>query len=871
MTPRILGTLAAALAVSAIAVVSPPASAAPAGVDPDRPLGTLWYPGPYQPPEAAPAPAPRAPAPVVAPPVSRPAPAAIVPTPPPVGAPRPETPLGTLWYPGPYDPNRPSAVPAPAASPTPPTSRVPDDKPLGTLWYPGPYQPGATYRPTPVPAQETPREVAPAPRATAPKAAGTTTPRARPQRSGQVKSGEELPVHLSADEMSYDQEHGVVTATGNVEIHHGERRLRADSVTYNQKTDIVTATGNISLVEPGGERIFADRMEITGDLRDAVVEAVGILLTDRSRMAAAGARHSAGLITEMSRGVYSPCNLCAKDPTRPPLWQLKAVKIVHDKSAKTIEYRDAWLEVFGIPVAYTPYFSHPDPTVRRRSGLLAPSFGGSSDLGFVLRVPYYFNISPQQDATVTAIATTEGGDGAAGEYRHRFMKGTLNATGSLIGGDSEKDVRGHIDAKGRFDIDDTWRLGFDANRATDDTYLRRYGFGSPESLNSRLFLEGFRKRNYFAINGYAFQGLRAQDDPGLEPLVLPQIDFNHVGEVDRFGGETSLDVNLLSLTRSDGTDTRRLSIRPAWQRPFIGPLGDLYKVAFALNGDFYYTDDLDRLGKTQYTGFSNRIVPQVMFDWRYPLIRPGSTFNHVIEPIVVAFYSPNGGNPAEIPNEDSRELEFDDTNLFSPNKFSGIDRIESGPRISYGVKWGVYGNGGGSTSFFVGQSYRPRTDDTFSIGSGLEEKFSDIVARVRISPADYLRLIYRTRFASDNFTPKRNEVSFSAGVPAFNVGAGYLFLEPTQGSEFPGREEITYSASSQLNRSWRVSFNGINDLALSETRVLGAQLTYENECIVVTTDARRTFYQDRDFKPDDQIVLRVVFKTLGEVHTGISP
>jgi len=882
MMPRFLGRMIAICTVSAGVVAVPAAYAATAGdADPNRPLGTLWYPGPYQPPTPVPAPV-AAPPPVPQPaPLPRrdpePAPAPVpvaVPAPPSVGGPELGKPLGTLWYPGAYDPAKPTAVPVPAPViaptpkpvvapvPAPPPPRVPNDKPLGTLWYPGPYDPGAAIRPAPVPAAATQPTAGAPPAPVAPRSAAG---------AGKTKIDPSLPVQLSADEMRYDQEQGLVTASGNVEIVHGQRRLRADTVTYNQKTDIVSATGNVSLTEPGGERIFGDRMEITGDLRDATIEAIGIIMTDRSRIAAAGARRSSGVVTEMRQGVYSPCELCKTDPTRPPLWQVKAVKIVHDADTKTIEYRDAWLEVFGVPVAYTPYFSHPDPTVKRKSGFLAPSFGGSSDLGFSIRTPYYFNISPSQDATVTALVTAEAGSGGIGEYRQRFRKGSFDATGSLVGGDSEKEVRGHIDAKGRFDLDDTWRLGFDVNRATDDTYLRRYGFGSPDSLNSRLFTEGFRKRNYFAANAYAFQGLRATDDPGLEPLVLPMVDYNHVGETDRFGGETVLDVNLLAITRTDGSDTRRLSIRPGWRLPFIGPLGDAYKVSLSLNGDFYHVDELEREGKTKFTGASGRVVPQVMVDWRYPFVKAGATFNHVVEPIAVVAYSPNGGNSLNIPNEDSREIEFDDTNLFSSNKFSGIDRVEGGARVNYGVKWGVYGKGGGSTSFFIGQSYRPRSDDTFATGTGLEENFSDIVGRVRISPGPYLNLVYRTRLDTDNFTQKRNEVALTAGVPALSVSANYLFIVGQQDSEFGGREEIVYSASSRLNRFWRIAFSGVNDLVANETRAVGAQLIYENECIVLTTDARRTFYEDRDLKPSDQISFHVVLKTLGEVRTGISP
>ncbi|MDA0306935.1 MAG: LPS assembly protein LptD [Proteobacteria bacterium] len=840
-----------------------------------KPLGTLWYPGPYTPPISTPDSPPLAtPAPAPAPSVN-PAPVFSAPTP--IRAAQPGKPLGTLWYPGSYDPKnlKPVPQPTPFAKPTPAPVLAPRPtiKPLGTLWYPGPYE-----------SQGDPKTVIPPKPVQFPSPSIVNGPASvsSPAPATKIRSGEatpDLPIHLSADEMSFDQETGLVKATGNVEIINGPRRLLANSITYNQKTELVTASGNIQLFEPGGEKIFGQHMEVSGDLRDAVIETIAIILADKSRIAAVGARRSAGNITEMRKGVYSPCNLCKDDPSKAPLWQLKAVKIIHDKNNKTIEYRDAWLEIYGIPVAYSPYLSHPDPTVKRKSGFLAPTFGGSSDLGFVGKIPYYINISPQNDATVTALITGDGGSGAIGEYRHRFKTGYLNVNASLIGGDPviEDDtdtnlgIRGHIDSEGRFDINRTWRWGFDLNRATDDTYLRRYGLGGGDStLNSNLFLEGFRGRNYFSANAFAFQGLQSTDDPGLEPLILPLIEYNHLGSPDRFGGQTMLDLNFLSLTRDDGSDTRRLSFRPGWQLPFTSPLGDIYKLTLSLNGDAYYVNNLARDGQGDFSGFSSRLTPQAQFDWRFPFIKTSANVSQIFEPIVSAVYSPYGGNPNDIPNEDSTELEFDDTNLFSANKFSGVDKVEGGPRINYGLKWGVYGKGGGKSSFFIGQSWRPKDDKkTFATGSGLEEDFSDLVARVHITPGSYLNLLYRTRFAIDNFTPQRNELTFSAGVPAFRVGANYTFIDVQEDSEFAGREEINYSASSQLNRFWRLGLSGTTDLEAGETRSVSGNLTYENECVVVVTRAARTFFEDRDIEPTDQVTLNVTFKTLGEFGTSV--
>ncbi len=877
----VCGTLS--LSIVAEAATQPVTSQA----TPSKPLGTLWYPGPYRP---APASSTPAPAPIPQPILSPAASPTIPFRTPATRAPQPGKPLGTLWYPGAYDPNAtaPTSLPATVIDPQPappesqPLPPAPNTKPLGTLWYPGPYNakapsrpvtvPGPTTVPIPVPALAPvvaePKAAPPLPSSSPKSASGTqTVPAGSTQTTGEVDL--DLPVHLSADDISFDQENGLVTATGNVEIIHGERKLLADRIIYNQESDVVTASGDIQLSEPGGEKIFGDQMQISGDLKDALIESLGIILTDRARIAATGARRSGGTVTEMRQGVYSPCNLCQNDPTRPPLWQVKAVKIIHNKNSKTIEYRDAWLEVMGLPVAYTPYLSHPDPTVKRQSGLLAPSLGRSSDLGLVAQVPYYINIDPTRDATLTALVTGDGGSGMIGEYRQRFRNGTIDATASLIGGDDDEDFRGHIKSEGRFDLNNTWRAGFDINRVTDDTYLRRYGFGSPASLNSRLFVEGFRGRNYFSANGYSFQGLRSTDDPDLEPLVLPLIDFNHLGKPDKYGGQTVLDVNFLAIARHEGTDTRRLSIRPGWQLPFMGPFGDAYKLSLSLNGDVYQVDHLEREGEAKFSGVSGRLVPQAMLDWRLPFVKTDGNVSQVIEPVAVAVYSPYGGNSSKIPNEDSTELEFDDTNLFAANRFSGLDRVEGGPRLSYGVKWGVYGQGGGSSTVFIGQSWRPKSDDTFPARSGLEENFSDIVGRVHITPGPYMNLVYRTRFASDNYSPKRNEATLSAGVPALKVNTSYVFIESQEDSEFSGRKEINFSVNSKLNSFWRAGFSGVRDLAAGEARQYSASLVYENECVVFTTKASRTFFKDRDLKPTDQVTVNVTLKTLGEIHTDI--
>src|SRR5216684_1814409 len=182
---------------------------------------------------------------------------------------------------------------------------------------------------------------------------------------GGSKQDKNAPVVFQADEVQYDEQLGLTVAKGHVEISQAGEILLADTVSYNQRTDTVTASGHVSLLESTGEVTFADFMELRDSMNNVFAQNVRRLLADRSRLAANAARRVNGNRFELRRGIYSPCDLCKNDPSAPPAWQFKAREITDDKELKLIEFRDAVLEVDGIPVFYTPYLSEPDPSVKR--------------------------------------------------------------------------------------------------------------------------------------------------------------------------------------------------------------------------------------------------------------------------------------------------------------------------------------------------------------------------------------------------------------------------------------------------------------------------------------------------------------------------
>jgi LPS-assembly protein len=703
-------------------------------------------------------------------------------------------------------------------------------------------------------------------------------------QGGGGDGGSNQPVLLNADELTYDETLGIVIASGDVELAQGDRLLLADRVTYNEKTSVVTATGNIRLLEPSGDVIFADYSELTNDLAQGFVQQVRVLLTDNSRVAGTEAeRTDQGRYMRINRAVYSPCNLCESDPTRAPLWQLRANRVVHDKEEKEIVYRDARLEMFGIPVLYTPYFAHPDPSVDRKSGFLSPVFGYGGNLGTFGAVPYYWTIAPDKDLTLTPLFSSEDGVQMRAEWRQRFENGRLLLDGSIVNADrktssgavKEDEWRGHLFGNGLFDLNDTWRTGFDLEKTSDRSYLRRYRISGEDILTSRAFIEGFRGRNYAVANAYQFDDLRENGEN--EPFVIPMAEAQLLGEPDSvLGGRWSLDLGLVGLQRSEGRDTQRASVEAGWQREFMADTGFITTVSGTLRSDAYYVTDYVRPDDPTGRGTTDtdlRLFPQGQVTVRYPVARQIGSVQHVVEPIVSFTTSPSLKDQDDIPNEDSQDIELSPTNLFRTNRFPGVDRLDSGTRVTYGVNTGVYGFGGGFSEFFLGQSYQlSNNDDATLVASGLGKDYSDIVGRIRVSPGPYLDLQYDFQLAEEDLEAQVQQFRISAGVPLLRAGANYYYRDrPTTGDTEPRREYLTTSLSSNFSEHWSVSVAQNRDLQAADNKLrsTSASLTYTDECFTFQLIGQRDNTVRSGEEGGDTIYFRLVFRNLGEVEAPI--
>jgi LPS-assembly protein len=684
------------------------------------------------------------------------------------------------------------------------------------------------------------------------------------------------PVLFTADQLEYDDTLGVVTARGNVELTQDNRTVLADMLVYDQVNDIVTAQGNVALLEPTGEVLFTDYAELTGNLRNAVIANLGMLLSDNARLAANIARRSReGTLTELAQAVYSPCEVCAENPD--PLWQIKAERVVYDQLEETVRYRDATLEFLGVPLLYTPYLQHPGPNVKRQSGILVPTFGSSSQLGGWIRVPVYVVIDDQSDATIEPYLTSDQGLAMVGEYRQRFSFGEFYAYGSATVADREElgrviredSFRAHLDADGIFSIDENWRAGLDLQLSTDDTYRRVYGFDSPTILTSNVYAEGFYGRNYLRADFYAFRDQRAQDDSNDTPMILPELQAHYISDPNDFGAYWTIDASSRSLYRGGGdSDSHRLSLAGGWNLPYVTDAGQLIDVSLSLRGDLYYVQDFTRpdSGERVDNEYVTRLFPQAAVTWRWPLVRNLPPYQVVVEPIAGVVVSPFGNNPENIPDEDSRGFEIGATNLFDPNRFPGYDRVEGGQRVNYGLNFALLDDSGGYSSLFLGQSLRLGDDDAFLSGSGVENELSDLVGRVEVRPGGNVTVIDRFRFDVVRQELTAHDLTLVAGPPELRLSAQYVFVESGETNQSEDdREEVVAAFTSDIDEYWRVYGNVRYDLNEGTTRTAGLGLAYEDECFIVATSFQRSFFEDRDLRPNDALTVRIGLKTLGEL------
>jgi LPS-assembly protein len=600
--------------------------------------------------------------------------------------------------------------------------------------------------------------------ATTPASAQGFTYNPRPPRPVTPRPANDGQMLVQAVEVDFDYNNSRVSAVGNVQMFYNGTSVEADKVIYDQKTKRLHAEGNIRMTDADGKITYANIMDLSDDYRDGFVDSLRVDTADATRMAATRADRSSGNYTVFENGVYTACAPCKDDPKKPPLWQVKGARIIHDQTDKMLYFENAQLEFFGVPMAYLPYFSTPDPTVKRKTGFLMPSLTAVSTYGFGVETPFYWAIAPDYDATFNPRYTTRQGVLFQGEFRQRLLNGSYQIRaygidqlnpGAFAGQPGDRQFRGGIDTKGQFALNDKWVWGWDGVLLSDYYFFSDYRLAQykdplnsflslPTEAISQLYLTGVGNRSYFdarTIYYLSYSGNQAQ-----VPVIHPVLDYSNVINRNILGGEFSYKTNVTSLSRETavfdpittlantaslcttasadplarlpsqcllrgmpGTYTR-VTGEAQWRRSFTDSAGEIWTPFASIRADAIAASISNQPGVSNFLPVGDtqalRVMPTVGLEYRYPFINVQPWGSTTIEPIAQVIIRPNETYAGRIPNEDAQSMVFDASNLFSVDKFSGYDRVEGGGRANVGVQATTQFDRGGSVNVLFGQSYQ---------------------------------------------------------------------------------------------------------------------------------------------------------------------
>lgn len=740
-------------------------------------------------------------------------------------------------------------------------------------------------------------------------------PAAKPSADGLQKDE----MYMEADEVTRDDDAGITTANGNIEVRYNGRTLRADKLVYNDKTGVIRGYGHIVIIGDDGTSEFADEVVLDDEMRAGVALGFSARLQQNVKIAAASAARKDENIQELNKAIYTPCEICAKDGSpRTPSWSIAADRVVRDKKKRIVYYRNARFKLFGVSVIYLPVFWHADPDSERTSGFLVPKASVSDRRGLSYEQPYYWAFSKSADLIVSPQINTKIAPFLNAQVRKRFYSGDVDirfgythardfdGKGNEIAG-TDAD-RSYILGRGAFQLNDKWRWGFTAERASDDLIFDKYEVSKvyesrgpyvadDRRLISQIYAVRQDARSYFSAAAITLQGLRpgsidpitgfaSGENDRVFPVIGPLIEGHYEPAPRVLGGRLRAHTSAVVLsreqsqtnlaTRLPGLDSARITGEADWRRTFTSAGGLRFEPFVSARADAYRVQDiLTGAGSATRKDEMTRGLATAGVDVSYPFFKRTKDATIILEPVAQVAASPNAkqvvigrdaaGDPIYL-NEDSIAFEFDETTLFRANKFPGYDLYEDGVRLNVAGRAAVMWDDGRRASFLLGRSFRTEQNAVFSDRSGLRTKSSDWIVAADAQPIKGLSVFARARLDSESLDIHRLE----AGLNTYNkYGTGFVrYLTDDFDINGIKRENLDVGGELYLGKRFGVSVYGNRDLRNDAWVIRDYGVFYRDDCLRVDVIYRREDTIIGRLLPSESVSVRLTLATLGGSFNG---
>jgi LPS-assembly protein len=671
---------------------------------------------------------------------------------------------------------------------------------------------------------------------------------------------------------------GQLIASGGVEVFYQGRTLRASRITYDRAADRLTIEGPIVLVDGDAAILVADQADLAADLTEGVLTSARLVLNRELQLAANQIQRIGGRYTQLDNAVASSCKIC---DNAPPLWEIRARRVLHDQQERQIYFDHAQFRVSGLPVLYFPRLRMPDPTLERTSGFLMPTVRTTSGLGTGIKLPYFQTFGAYRDLTITPYLSTKSGRTVELRYRQAFATGDMTLNGAVSRDDLVTgETRFYTTAMGRFDLPRDFVLTFDGSMVSDEAYLLDYGLPVADRLISRVEVSRARRNEYISGRLIGIRSIRAGEANSTLPTLVSDFTFYRRFSGGVLGGEAGLRFQTHSHRRSSsdptdpdgisgllpalGRDVTRASLRLNWRRNYELPVGILATSLAEVTADAY------RIGQdASFGGSPTRLHGAAALELRWPLTRAGANgVGHMIEPVMQMVWAPKGDTA--LPNEDSILVEFDEGNLFALNRYPGSDAIERGGRVNLGVSYTRVDPAGWTLSTALGRVFRSRDLGQFSVASGLDGRNSDWLAAAQLTLPQGMGLSQRL-LMDDSMRLTKSETRLNLTGDRYGLSGSYVFLTADAAEDRPSDiTELAFDGSYKLSEVWTARAQARYDLEVNRANRAGVGFQFRNECVSLDLSLSRRFTSSTSVKPTTDFGLSVDLAGFG-AGTGAGP
>ena len=642
-------------------------------------------------------------------------------------------------------------------------------------------------------------------------------------------------IEITADKIELLDNGNKIKATGNILIQTENYLSSTDNLIYDKSKEKVKTSGNIIIKDKLENYYYFDKFISDKGFSKASGTNAKIRLNDGSRIVGKSFIRTNSNINQINNATYTPCLQKNYITENCPGWKLSANKVVHDVEKQNIYYEGATLSILNVPVLYSPFFSHPDPSVKKRSGLLMPSVSSDNNLGTTFSIPYFFNLSSNYDVTLTPSIQSKADDYYSINYRYLTKNHQFNIDSSISNDESNTGTKNHIFVNGGVKIL-FGKFDYKIQTSNNDTYLRKNYIDEATILTSGLNFTKEMSNSYLDFSSYIYKHLNNTSNQKWE-YVYPNVSYDIYNYKDPiYGLNWKIDNSLLNYKTINKDYEQQLSSEILSDDVHISKKTGLKFVNTIQNRLIYFNNSVNNYSQL-------RVFPQLSSKISYPLSKSKNNRSEILEPIVMPILAPH--------NNYTNDQNISNSNIFSLNRETSLSQWESGPRINYGINW-LVSNSDLVINTSIGQSIKAKKDNSteisnFFIGNTLD--FGNI------------------GYIKTDITIDRQDLYLKDN----NINSSLNFGEIKFGLDYDYETLNKIKTSEQISIGAKINFYKDTDLIMSARKDLMNDksigntigLNYENDCLAISLNYFTDFTVIDDIKNSRGFSINIVLKPFG--------